>query len=132
MAGPWKTRLAFARRAIDAEFGETFRVEPMRKSQYQGAVADPDRAPFTLEIAHLRNHGGEDDLGGAGSKSWSVLIAGGAAELHVDPDSYPLARTILKGDQIVALDRNSEPRFEVARLDRDQRNRLVFQLAFKS
>ena len=132
MAGPWKDRLAFARRAIDAEFGEAFRVEPMRKSQYQGGLNDPDRAPFTIPEAHLRNHGGEDDLGGTGSKSWSVLIAGGSAELHVDPDSHPLARTILKGDQIVALEREGEPRFEVARLDRHQRNRLVFQLAFKS
>ncbi|MEI2386038.1 hypothetical protein [Breoghania sp. JC706] len=130
MSGPWKDHLAALRRVVDAELGETVRVEPMRRGQYN-TVPDPDRPAFDIDEAHLRVSGGQDDLGGVGSRSWSTLVAGGEAELHVDPDAYPAALTLRKGDQVVATDRLGAPRFEVARVDPDQRNRLVLQMSLK-
>ncbi len=131
MTGPWKNHLAGLRQVVDANLGERFKVEPMLTGQY-GSGPDPARPVFDIEQAHLRVAGGQDDLGGIGSRSWSTLLAGGEAEIHIDPEIYPSATSLRKGDQITALNRAGEPRFEVSRLDRDQKSRLVIQLSLKS
>lgn len=110
----------------DEDFGESIRFEPMVSSQYGGAAADPGRAAFTI-IAVLRMGGDEADLGGDRSGNWNAKVPTMPGALHVDRVKLA-GRVLKKGDQVVALDRPGQPRFEIARVDPMHVARLVLPL----
>jgi hypothetical protein len=127
MPSGWKARLPRVREINDRFHGEAVRLLPMREDAYAGAVEDTDRQAVDL-VAVLRvGAGGDANLNGSNEAAWSARVPVFPATLHVDTDRYPLAGTVGRGDHILALDRD-QVRFEVARIDRRQRSRLVLQL----
>ena len=100
----------------------------MLKSQYGGsASADPDRAEFDFSAMLLVGQGEAGNLAGGNSVTWLSRIPLGEAEMQVDPDAWPAARSLRPGDRIVADDRG-DVSFEIARAEGRRRNRLVFRL----
>lgn len=111
----------------DHDFGESVRIEPKAVSQYGGAGPDPQRAAFTI-TAVLRVGGDEQDLGGDRAGNWKARVPSMPGALHVDRAKLPAGMELRKGDQVVALDRPGQPRFEIARVDALHVARLVLPL----
>lgn len=128
MARAWKDRLARVRGAVDGMIGDGLRFTPQAgASQYKAAGPDPDRPAFDVICPFAVGTGEAVDVGGGSRASWAAQIPAGEAEAHIDPDAYPAALRLRKGDRVVALDR-SGAKFEVARVDPGQRNRLIVRL----
>lgn len=123
----WIDRLARVRKTLDSNFGDEMRALPRAVSQYNGAVADATRAEFDF-IALLKiGEGNSPNLQGGIRSTWKARLPAGSAEMRVDVTVYPLAETLKDGDHVRANNRD-EAVFEINRIDRSQRNRLVFML----
>lgn len=124
----WQDRLARVRKAVDREIAEAVRVVPMRAaSQYAGPSPDPAREVLDLAgVLHV-GEGDQTNLDGGMKTSWMARIPVGKAEVHVDPVRFPAILEVRQGDRIEAVDRGGVA-FEVARIDRNRRNRLTLRL----
>lgn len=127
MPPAWIDRLARVRKTLDTNFGDELRALPRAVSQYNGNVADTARAEFDFVALLKVGTGDTPNLEGGIKSSWKVRLPAGKAEMRVDADVYPAIETLKPGDQIRAKNRD-DATFEIDRVDRNQRNRLVFQL----
>lgn len=111
MTSTREARLARVRGAVDREHAEPIRVLPTRPGDF-GAIDDPDRVAFDAVAIPIVSEASERNL------------SGGRA---IDPAAWPLAPSVRVGDAVVLVDRDAT--FEVARVDRDGRSRLVWRLS---
>jgi len=122
----WRDRLARVRQAVDGQFGEAVTVTPHVTGDF---ATGPDlaRPSFPLAGVLTTGQGDQSNLGGGDARSWRASIPVGEAELHVDPDTWPAVATVQIGDHLTADDRDAAS-FEVLRIDRGHRNRIVLRL----
>jgi len=126
MPPDWRDNLTRVRRAVDTHFAEAVTVTPQAMGDFASGP-DPERPAFTLAGVLVVGEGDQATLGGADARSWRASIPVGEAEVHVDPDTWPDVVTVEAGDHLTAEDRGGTP-YEVLRIDRGQRNRVVLRL----
>lgn len=122
----WRDRLARVRRAVDAHLGESVTVTPQAAGDF-ATGPDPSRSAFPLAGVLVTGQGDQSNLDGGEARSWRASIPVGEAELHVDPDAWPAVTAVQTGDHLTADERDGTP-YEVLRIDRGQRNRIVLRL----
>ncbi len=122
----WRDRLARVRRAVDSQLADAVTVSPQACSDYANGP-DPERPPFPLAGVLVAGEGDQASLGGTNARSWRASIPAGEAELHVDPEAWPTVLEVRQGDHLTADDRGGAP-YEVLRIDRSQRNRIILRL----
>jgi hypothetical protein len=123
----WKERLARVRQANDANFGEAFSATPTVRDQYVGSTPDPDRPAFSFTGILKVTDGERSGLARPANEDIENRPTVGDTILHVDPDTYPAIIGLTVGDVVSADDRGGV-RYEISRVDRRMRNRLVFRL----
>lgn len=119
-------RLARVRGAVDREHGEPIRVLPKIVGDF-GRTDDPDRAAFDAVGVPIVAAASERNLSGGRALGWTAQVAVQPVALAVDPVAWPAAPTVVVGDAVELVARSVT--FEVARVDRDGRSRLVWSLA---
>ncbi|MBB4287671.1 hypothetical protein [Roseospira goensis] len=122
----WRDRLARVRQAVDGQFGEAVTVTPQAAGDFSSGP-DPARPAFPLVGVLVTGQGDQSNLDGGAARSWRVSIPVSEAELHVDPDAWPGVLDVRQGDHLTADDRGGTP-YEVLRIDRGHRNRIVLRL----
>lgn len=112
---------------VDRQLGEEVRVVPLSAASEYGTPQQGDA--FTLTGVLTVGEGEESGLAGNRVQSWRARLPRGEAELAVDPAAYPAARTIVKGEIIeTTAEFRDGARYQVTRVDRGQKGRLVFRL----
>lgn len=111
--------------AVDNVFSERLEVRFWKDGR-----EDPDRP--TLEIlAPLRTHDEQtSNLAGGKGRDWKTDIRAGGARMKIDRAIYP-DLLLLGGEEVVALDRDGEPAFEVLSVDARSHLRLIVELGDK-
>lgn len=125
MTAPWQEDLAAVREIVDETLGEAITVTPWVQGDYVSGP-DPARPPFDVTAVLVVGAGDEANLSGGSGTTWRLMIPVGSAELHVDPDRFPGMLGVRQGDRVTAPVRGQD--FEVLRIDRGQKNRLVLRL----
>ncbi|MEP0235067.1 hypothetical protein [Roseibium sp.] len=111
--------------AVDNVFSERLAVRFWKDGR-----EDPDRP--TIEIhAPLRTHDEQTgNLSGGKGRDWKTDIRAGGARMKIDRAVYP-ALLLLGGEEVVALDRDGAPAFEVLSVDTRSHLRLIVELGDK-
>ncbi|MEP3300785.1 MAG: hypothetical protein ABJO05_02330 [Roseibium sp.] len=111
--------------AVDNVFSERLEVRFWKDGR-----EDPDRP--TLEIyAPLRTHDEQtSNLSGGKGRGWKTDIRAGGARMRIDRAVYP-DLLLLGGEEVVALDRDGAPAFEVLSVDTRSHLRLIVELGDK-
>lgn len=106
-------------------FGEEVVVTPgsMGDERWQ---ADPERPAFDAIVHPVFSAGDETSLAGGRTSAWMARLAVGPASVEVDFTAYPAALSARTKDRLTLTARNAI--FEINRVDRQGRNRLVWSL----
>ncbi len=126
MTAPWKDDLAAVREITDETFGETVTVTPWASGDWSSGP-DASRPPFDVLAVLVVGAGDQANLSGGDGTSWRARIPVGSAELHVDSDRFPDILGARQDDRIEAPERGGQE-YEILRVDRGQKNRLVLRL----
>ncbi len=106
-------------------FGEEAVVTPgsMGDERWQ---ADPTRPAFDTIVHPVFAAGDDASLAGSRSGGWMARIPIGPASVEVDFVAYPKALAVRPKDRLTLPARNTT--FEINRIDRQGRDRLVWSL----
>jgi hypothetical protein len=106
-------------------FGEDAKVMPGNMGDERWE-ADPSRPAFDVIIHPVFSTGDETSLAGGRTNGWMARLAIGPASVEVDFIAYPAALSTKAKDRLTLTARNAT--FEIARVDRQGRDRLVWSL----
>ncbi len=118
-------RLARVRGAVDREHGEPVRIEPKILGEF-GRADDPARPAFDAVGVPIVSTGTQRNLSGGRAMDWTAQVGVQAVALAIDASAWPRAGTVGVGDAVLFTERGAA--FEVVRIDRDGRSRLLWRL----
>jgi len=106
-------------------FGEEAKVKPGNMGDERWE-ADPARQAFDVVVHPVFSAGDEASLAGGRTNGWMARLAIGPASVEVDFKAYPEALSAKAKDRLTLTARNAT--FEINRVDRQGRDRLVWSL----
>lgn len=118
----WFKLAAMVDRQMDRSWSE-----PVRVSNFVGAVASPDNPPKDIRAILETFDGSASDLDGGNAQSWQTRLSAGRARLRIHRDTYPDI-VVAIGDAVCALTRRGRPWFTVLEVNDRDDTHLVLEL----
>lgn len=128
MLANYKRLMSAGVAAVDDVHAEEVDINPLVESQH--AVSSPDQTREEVKglIAVLRTDGGHESGLEKRDGRNNFSFGSGKATLYIDMIRVPDDSFVRKGDVVIAVSRDGQPRFRVERVDRRMRGRLVLPL----